>query len=223
MIEAYKKNLFIEFSGWFTKLADLAENNEDNSSLPKLELLLHTGNIIRGSIIGYDKTGQEKLLMVLGISDSYSKSEITLVHASQIAALTLIDANNYLKTFAALEIHPVVSVLELKRTAKKIEEDLEKSTGEKINLVLETDNYPEKDRSFVFETIKILPSIFESLIEDELGKKSVVENIKNIKISLTENNNITLNNKELHIEKSSISEFPNKEKERIKKEIESVL
>ena len=66
-------------------------------------------------------------------------------------------------------------------------------------------------------------SVSNSLLEDELGKKSVIENIKSIKISLAENNKITLNNKELHIEKSSTTVFVSKEKERIKKEIESVL
>lgn len=220
MIESYKKNLFIEFSGWFIKLADFADKAEDVYSLPKLELLLHTGNVIRGSIIGYDRTRQEKLLMVIGIPDSNPKSEITLVPGSQVAAITFMDAS---KTMEALEPNCVVSILELKRTAKKVEEDLEKSTTEKINLVLDIDNYPENNRNIVLETIKLLASIFESLIEDELGKKAVIENIKNIKISIAEGDSIVLENKELHIKISSGYKFPHKERERIKKQIESAL
>ena len=220
MIESYKKNLFIDFSGWFIKLADFADKTEDIYSLPKLELLLHTGNIVRGCIVGYDRTKQEKLLMVLGIPDASLKTNVTLIPGVQVAALTFMDVD---KTLAAFETRPLVSTLELKRTAKAIEEDLEKSINHKINLVLDAENYPESNRSTILEIIKLFPAIFDSLIEDELGKKSVVESIKSIKISLAENNKITLINKELHIEKSATTVFASKEKERIKKEIESVL
>jgi hypothetical protein len=220
MIESYKKNLFIEFSGWFIKLADFADRAEDVYNLPKLELVLHTGNVIRGCIIGYDRTRQEKLLMVIGIPDSEPKPEITLVPGSQVAAITFIDAN---ETMRVLEPNSVISVLELKRTAKKVEEDLEKCTATNINLILDTENYPEENRKLVWETIKFFPSIFESLTEDKLGKKAVVENIQNIKISIAETDSTVLENKELHITISSGYKFPHKEKERIKKEIEDVL
>lgn len=220
MIESYKQNLFIDFTGWFIKLADFAQKADENSSLPKLELLLHTGNVIRGCIIGYDRTRQEKLLMVLEISDFDAKSRITLVPGVQVAAITFRDAD---KTIMNLETPSKISVLELKRSAKIIEEDLEKSTASKISLVLDTENYPEENRKLVLETIKFLPSIFESLTEDELGKKAVVENIKNIKISIAEADSTVLDNKELHIITSSGYKFPHKEKERIKREIESVL
>lgn len=220
MIEFYKNNLFIDFSGWFIKLADFAHKAEDLYSLPKLELLLHTGNTIRGSIIGYDRTIQEKLLMIVGIPDANPKSEVTLVPGSQVAAITFLDAN---KTLEALNKSPLVSILELKRTAKKVEEDLEKTTNNKISLVLDTDNYAEDNRNIILEAIKSLPQIFESLIEDELGKITVVENIKSIKISITEQDTVTLDNKELFIGASSGYKIPAKEKERIKKEIESLL
>ena len=220
MISSYKENLFIDFAGWFIKLADFAEKTDDNSSLPKLELLLRTGNVVRGQIIGYDRTKQEKLLMLLSISDFNPKYQVTLVPDSQVVALTFLDS---IKTLTTFKTNTVISVLELKRTAKKVEEELEKLTSEKINLILDTDNYQENDRSTVFETVELLPEIFESLIKDEFGKNAVIENIKSIKISLSENNKVILENKELHLETSSISEFPNKQKERIQKEIESVL
>ena len=220
MIESYKKNLFIDFSGWFIKLADFADKAEDIYSLPKLELLLNTGNVIRGCIIGYDRTRQEKLLMIIGIPDANPKSEVTLVPGFQVAAITFMDAN---KTLETLDKSPLVSVLELKRAAKKVEEDLQKSTGAKIDLILDTNNYPENNRNVVLETLKILPSVFESLIEDELGKKAVIENIKNINISISLQDSITLNNKELFIGVSTGYKFPEKEKGRIKKEIEGLL
>jgi hypothetical protein len=220
MIESYKKNLFIEFSGWFIKLADFADRAEDVYSLPKLELLLHTGNTIRGCIIGYDRTRQEKLLMMIGIPDSNPKSEITLVPGSQVAAITFMDAD---ETLRVLEPNSVISILELKRAAKKVEEDLEKSTGEKIDLILNTENYPQEDRKIVLETVKFLPTIFESLSEDELGKKAVVDHIENIRISIGEADSMSLEDKELHITTSTGYKLPDKEKQRIKREIESLL
>ena len=73
------------------------------------------------------------------------------------------------------------------------------------------------------ESIKFLPSIFESLTEDELGKKAVAENIESIKISIAETDSIVLENKELHIGTSTGYKVPDKEKERMKREIEDVL
>lgn len=220
MIESYKNNLFIEFSGWFIKLADFADKTDDNFNLPKLELLLHTGNIICGSIIGYDRTRQEKLVMVLEISDSNPKSKITLVPGLQIAAITFLDAN---KTLKVLDNSSIVSVLELKRAAKKTEEDLKITAANKIDLILDTENYPEGQRSHVLDTIKLLPLIFDSLAEDELGKKAIDENIKSIKLSIAEKNKTTLNDTELHLEITPSYKFPQKERERIKNEIESIL
>ncbi|MFB9109864.1 hypothetical protein [Flavobacterium gyeonganense] len=218
MIASYKKNLFIEFPGWFIKLADFADRADDVYSLPKIELVLHTGNLIRGCIIGYDRTQPEKLLMVMGIPDSDPKPEITLVSGSQVAAISFIDAN---ETLRILEPNATISELELKRTAKKVEEDLEKGITSKINLIL--DSYPEENRKLVLDTIKFLPSIFESLTNDELGKKAVAENIENIKISIAEADSAILENKELQITVSAGYKFPHKEKERLKKEIENVL
>lgn len=220
MISSYKKNLSIDFSAWFIKLADLADKAEDSSILPLIELVLHSGNIITGSIIGYDQTKQEKLLMVLRISSFDAKSEITIVPGIQVAAITFLDADRSLRV---LENKSVISALELKRSARKIEEDLQKYTTEKITLILDTDNYPEGHRRYVLEVINLLPSIFTSLTQDEFGKKAVDENIASIEISLDESNKTSLENKKLLIGINASYKFPEKENERIKKEIESLL
>src|SRR4051812_18501049 len=153
MISSYKKNLFKDFSVWFTELADLAQNTDDNSGLPKLELLLHSGISIRGSIINSRKTANEHLLMILGMPDSYSKSEITLVSASQVSAITLVDPENYLKFFAAPENTAITGSLELKRAIKNIETELENVVEDKIQLLLDVDIFSENSRSDVLRTI----------------------------------------------------------------------
>jgi hypothetical protein len=224
MIASYKKNLFKDFSSWFTELADLAQNTEDNSSLPKLELLLHTGNTLRGSIIHSRKTANEHLLMILGIPDSYSKSEITLVSSTQVVALTLVEPSHYLKFFAAPENTAIVGSLELKRAIKNSEIELEKIVGEKTQFLLDVDSFPENSRCDVLRTIGYLPSIFETLTADELGKKLVQNAIKNIQITIGLNNTTTLNEQTLHLEiLSPLTILESKEKERLKTAIENLL
>lgn len=224
MIASYKKNLFKDFSSWFNELTDLAQNTEDNSSLPKLELLLHTGNTLRGSIIESRKIGNEHLLMIMGIPDSYSKSEIALISSSQVVALTLVEPNHYLKFFAAPENTAIVGNLELKRAIKNSEVELEKIIGEKTQLLLDVDSFPENSRSDVLRTIGYLPAIFATLTADELGKKLVQNAIKNIQITIGTNNTTTLNEHLLNIEiLSPLSIIESKEKERIKEAIENLL
>lgn len=224
MIASYKKNLFKDFSSWFTELADLAENTEDNSSLPKLELLLSTGNTLCGSIIHSKKNANEHLLMILGIPDSYSKSEITLVSSSQVVTLTLVEPSHYLKFFAAPENTAIVGCLELKRAIKNSETELEKIIGEKTQLLLNVDVFPENSRSDILRTIGYLPAIFETLTADELGKKLVQNTIKNIQITIGTSNGTTLNEETLHLQiLSPLSILESKEKERIKIAIENLL
>jgi hypothetical protein len=224
MIASYKKNLFKDFSSWFIELADLAQNTEDNSSLPKLELLLHTGNTLRGSIIHSRKTANEHLLMILGIPDSYSKSEVTLVSSTQVVALTLVEPSHYLKFFAAPENTAIVGSLELKRAIKNSETELEKIIGQKTQFLLDVDSFPENSRSDVLRTIGYLPSIFETLTADELGKKLVQNAIKNIQITIGINNTTTLNEQTLHLEiLSPLTILESKEKERLKTAIENLL
>jgi hypothetical protein len=220
MISSYKNNLSIDFSGWFVKLADLADKAEDSSALPKVDLVLHNSTVITGSIIGYDRTRSEKLLMVLRISPVDSKTEVTIVPVSYVIAITFLDANS---TLVALENKTTISGLELRRRAIKTEEDIQKFTTRSINIVVDTDTYPENHRRYVYETLNLLPSIFEYLTKDEFGKQAVDENIDRIKILLDDESKITLLNKEVVIGISKSYKFPEKESERIKKEIESLL
>lgn len=224
MIESYKKNLFRDFSSWFTELADLAENSADNSGLPKLELLLQSGNTICGSIIHCKKTANDYLLMILGFPDSYSKSEITLVSGSHVVAIKLIEPNNYLKLFAAPENNAIIGSLELKRGIKNTEAQLEKIIGENIPFILDVDAFHENSRFDVLRTLGYLPSIFETLTADDLGKKLVHDTIKKIQITVGNSVATTLKEQTLLLQiLSSLSTSESKEKERIKIDIENLL
>jgi hypothetical protein len=162
--------------------------------------------------------------MILRASESYSKSEITLVSSSQVVALTLVDPNHYLKFFAAPTNTTIVGSLELKRAIKNCESELEKIVNEKIQLLLDVDAFPESSRVDVLRTIGYLPSIFESLTGDELGKRLVQNAIKNIQITIGTTQTIELNQQIVQIEiLSPLSIVESEEKERIKTGIEKLL
>lgn len=224
MIESYKKNLFKDFSSWFTELSDLAQKTEDNSSLPKLELLLQTGNKLQGSIINSKKTANEHFLMILGTPDSYSKSEITLVSSLQVVAITLIEPSNYLKFFQVTQNAVLVGSLELKRAIKKTEIELETVVGKKIKFLLDADAFLENSRNDVLRIINFLPAIFETLTADQLGKNLILNTIKNIQVSIANESAISLEEQTLHLKIiSPLLILDTNEKERIKKGIENLL
>lgn len=100
-----------------------------------------------------------------------------------MVVIIFMDVDEILRVF---EFDFLVSILELKCIVKKVEEDLEKCIVFKISVILDIDSYFEENRRFVLEMIKFLLLIFELLIEDELGKKVVVENIENIKILIVD-------------------------------------
>lgn len=224
MISSYRKFLFKDIFSWFDELTELANNVEDNSNLPELELLLQNGHIIRGCIIESQKNAQEYLLMITTNPNAYSKSEIILVSAFQVVALKLIEPNNYISIFASSENTHVIGALELKRTINDIEEQLEKISSEKINLYFDVDSCPSNKRYDISRRVKMLPAIFSSLVSDELGKKILSEKIKNIKISIADINSETLIQNTLQLEfAGSAPFFQNKESKRIEIAIENLL
>jgi hypothetical protein len=223
-IESFKEVLCKNFRSWFLELAKLAEQTDDNSNLPKLELSLRSGHVIRGSILKVQDNAHEQLLMILGLLDPYTKSEITFISSNEVVALTLLEPEAYLKQLAVPTDHKNVGTLELKRAIKNIESELEKALQFQIKLQIEADTIPEINRWDVLRTIGFLPSLFTQVASDELGKKLVRENIAAISIIPSAANKTSLQEKTLILSVASPLAIPvGKEKERLRKEIESVL
>ena len=145
-INSYKEVLFKNISNWFSELAKLAEQTDDNSDLPRLELSLRSGHVVRGCLLKVQDTAHEQLLMILGLADPYTKSEITFVSSSEVVALTLLEPEIYLKKLSASTDHKAVGSLELKRTVKNIEVELGKVWQSHLTLSIEVDSIPETNR-----------------------------------------------------------------------------
>lgn len=223
-INTYKEVLFKNFNNWFSELARLAEQTDDNSDLPKLELSLRSGHVIRGSLLKVQDSAHDQLLMILGLLDPYTKSEITFVSSSEVVALTLLEPEVYVKRLSVPADHKTVGTLELKRAVKNIEQEIEKVLQSPLALSIEVDSIPETNRWDVLRTLGFLPSLLTHVASDELGKKLVKENISTISIKTATTNQTSLQEKTLTLSIASPLTIPvAKEKERLTKEIESVL
>jgi hypothetical protein len=164
------------------------------------------------------------LLMLMSTSDAHNKSQITLVSASQVVALTLVDANYYIKTFTAPTTNAIVGSLELKRAAKNKEVELQQIVKAELQIVVDAEAVAETSRADILRTVMYLPEIFKDLTSDELGKKLVQTAIDNIRITTAANASTTLTGHTLLLQVvSPLTLMETKEKERIKSSIESVL
>ncbi len=224
IIDQYKNALFKSLSSWFSELAVLAEQTDDSSNLPRLELSLRSGQVIRGSILQVQQTAHEQWLMLLGLADVYTKSELTFLSGNEVVALTLLEPEKYLKQFVVTPDPKQVGELELKRAVQHIESELEKTLQLSIPIQLSGNGIPEQARWDVLRTVGFLPSLFSAIGSDKLGKKQIRENITAIRIEAADKNQTLLEQKTLVMRlKSPLSVSVTKEKERLKTEIEQLL
>lgn len=183
MIGSYQKDLLKSFTNWFEILAYKANNTNDTSGLPKLEVFLRSGNKFAGCVIGFQKSEFENLLMLLEEPDLYSKSNVHLIHCAEIVAVSLVEPKNYLRFFSKTK--PTVSELELKRKTKSVEDQIAQTAEKNISIALPLDTISETDRYYLFQMIGSLPAIFESLCKDKLGKTTVHSTIERIEIQVS--------------------------------------
>lgn len=190
MIESYQKDFLKGFTHWFEILVNKANNTKDTSGLPKLEVFLRSGNKFAGCVIGFQKSEFENLLMLLEEADLYSRSNVHLIHCTEIVAVSLVEPNSYLRIFSTEK--PIVSELELKRKAKSVEAQIVHTIGKGISIALLLDTISESDRHYVLQMLDSLPAIFESLCKDELGKTTVNSTIESIEIQVSKMAQTTL-------------------------------
>lgn len=211
-----------DFKSWFSALTLFADHCNDESELPKLELSLRSGHVIRGSIVSLHEDSGEQTLTILGLLDPYTKKEITIVKGNDVIALTLLEPEAYLTLLKGEVDHKIIDVTELKRAAKKIEIELEKVL--QYPMTVEVATTADKDRWDILRTAGFLPSIFTQIASGESGKRKVRQNIKKIHITTSASNKTLLDQGILTLEVKGPLAIPvPNEKERLKKEIEAVL
>lgn len=224
MIRQHTEALFKNLNSWFTELAALAEQTDDSSSLPRLELLLRSGQVVRGSILKVQTSAHEQWLMILGPADAYTQSELTFMSGNEVVALTLLEPEKYLKQFVVTPDPKQVGALELKRAAQHVEAELEKNLQLTIGLQVNVNSIPEQARWDVLRTIGFLPSLLSGIASDELGRKQVRESIAAICIEVADKNQTLLTHNTLTLKlKTPLSVSVTKEKERLRSEIEQLL
>ncbi len=224
MLEAYKNLPIKSFADWFTELAEIAAKSDDSSSLPKLELILKKGGIVRGHILKEEKVGKHNVLMIAGLSDSYNKPEVTFIPSRTVAGLTLLEPDLYLKQYVIPAASKAIGNLELKRAVKESGEKLSKVTDGKITLSADVENCPETARFDLLQIAESIPGIFEKLTGDELGRSVVYDNVTSVNLEVSKEAKTALDQKQLKIQITSPSSKPlSAEKERIIGEIEALF
>ncbi len=196
MIKSCQKDLLKGFTAWFETLVAIVNQAKDTSSLPKLEVSLRSGSRFTGSVIGFQKSENENLLMLLEEADLYYKSCVHLVLLSEIVSVSLIDPKTYLSIFS--KERPIVSELELRRKTKLAEEHI-KAFAHHISVSLILESISEADRFHVLEMVETLPSIFEGLCKDETDRNIVVSNVASLEIQIGKTAKTTLKDKHLTI------------------------
>ncbi|WP_028980654.1 hypothetical protein [Sporocytophaga myxococcoides] len=222
MIASYQEHLFKDFSAWFNILSELATNTKETSSLPKLEVSLHSGNRFFGNVIGYQSSDQGGTLFLLEQADVYSKSNVHIVRCSEIIAISLIEPKTYLDIFINQPVF--VSELELKRKTKLVEDELLQIVSRSLPITLLLSSMTEQNRSHVLQMVEALPTIFKNLCKDEMGKNAIALNISNIEIQAAKTNQTTLENKQLTLALAKIANLSGeREKELLLHSIEKLL
>lgn len=225
MFEHYKGFPVHGLTTWFSEMAAIVEKSTDNSSLPKLELLLRSGSIIRGHILKLQHSGHDQILMVASLKDQFnSNSEVTFISAHEVVALTFLEPETYLKQYVLPAASKSIGILELKRAAREFQETIQQFFHEEVSLQLDAKECPDNARWEVLQVLEGLPALMEQITADELGKKLVNEKIKRIEIGVSDNSHTALEDGLLKIHISSpFTGTLNSEKDRIKHDIESLL
>lgn len=222
----YQKHLMKDLNTWFKDLTELARTTDNDSSLPKLELLLTNGRSITGVIIESQKIKKSYLLMIANYSNHYSEPNIILIKSSQVAGLIFIEPHSYPRLFASNKDPevPIVGSLQFKRTVKDINSELNNIVTEPIDFLIDINSYLETERHLLLNSLKLIPEIFKELTADNLGKSLVSNKIKNIKMSIGATSTLTLNEQTLHLEiKNTSFNSSSEETDRIKTAIENLL
>lgn len=225
MLDHYKEFPVHGLTTWFSEMAAIADNSTDSSSLPKLELLLRSGSVVRGHILKLRENNHDQFLMIASLKDQYnSNSEVTFISAHEVVALTLLEPEAYLKQYVLPAASKSIGSLELKRAAREFQESIQQFFQEEVLLELDAKEYPDNTRWEVLQVLESLPAIMEQITADELGKKLVNEKIKRIEIGVSDHSNTALENGSLKLYITSpFSGTLNSEKERIKNDIEGLL
>lgn len=222
----YQKHLMKDLNTWFKDLTELARTTDNDSSLPKLELLLTNGRSITGVIIESQKIKKSYLLMIANYSNHYSEPNIILIKSSQVAGLIFIEPHSYPRLFASNKDPevPILGSLQFKRTVKDINSELNNIVTEPIDFLIDINSYLETERHLLLNSLKLIPEIFKELTADNLGKSLVSNKIKNIKMSIGATSTLTLNEQTLLLEiKNTSFNSSSEETDRIKTAIENLL
>jgi hypothetical protein len=168
------------------QLSHLGEKEEDSQQLLRVELLLTSGFSLNGKIIKYQESPSVQHIWLETRNQSETKSSIALINCNQIFGITIIDFDAFLKLKEERKSLRNIGLLELKRVNKKVEEEVNDVLKKKIPIVIEWEALDEKQRMIIHRIVAQIPSVFKSVLVDEMSLSSFNDTIRSIKIVISD-------------------------------------
>ncbi|RAW02349.1 hypothetical protein DQQ10_07395 [Pseudochryseolinea flava] len=86
------KNKRRELHAGFAEFADLARSTDECVALPRLQLTLRGGEILRGNILFFQENGAESLLMFSCAAHRQNRSlDVSIFNSREVVEMTLLE------------------------------------------------------------------------------------------------------------------------------------
>lgn len=206
------------------ELAKFANKANDSSGLPKLELFLIGGNMLTGKIINFQTNNTQSSIWV-DISNDPEIKQAAFIPVQNLAGISILDLDRFL---LLREIdNPLQSIGNLEFKRKKLEVENQLSDIFENNIAIRIDNSEsinEIERTNANRILEQLPSLFESILCDNISKRLMNDSVNSIQLIFSDSQSTELNEKVLTIcIKEKVNFTISRELEILKQEIESLL
>lgn len=206
------------------ELAKFANKVNDSSGLPRLELFLIGGNMLTGKIINFQINNTQSSIW-LDISNDPEIKQVAFIPVQNLAGISILDLDRFLLLLETDTTLKSIGNLEFKRKVLEVKNQLAEIFKKNITLQIEnSETLNEKERINANRILEQLPSLFESILCDNISKKLMNESVNSIQLIFSDSQSTQLNEKVLTIcIKEKVTFTMAREREILKKEIESLL
>ena len=165
--------------------------------LPKVTLFLYMGQSLRGYVSSYTDGGS---LTLIQDDNQRDGQQMIVIQNSSFFGISFDQndlQNKLLDTREPLPWNENMTPLDLKRKAKEISEELTKELGKDISMELDVKAKSE-DMLNIYNLLHTMKSTLVDTASDDLGRKSINEQIDKVIISEADVTGLLLDNNILH-------------------------
>lgn len=220
--EVFKGMQYNSITELCAELAKFSNKTDDSSGLPKLELLLISGSLLTGKIINYQKNHTQSSIWV-DISNEIK--QITFIPVQNLVAISILELDRFLLLRETENTFQSIGRLEFKRKKLEVENQLVDILEKNTTIQIEnSETINEIERINANRILEHLPSLFQSILCDNISKRLLNDYVKSIQLVFSNSQSTQMNDGKLTIcIRDKRTHTIAKEVEILKKEIESLL